>query len=309
MKINTYTLAVLALFALNGCSHGLAESPGALPTSIEHVAGLMPLSGSWVSYTHYLSGDTCCLEVEPDREDLPKGHTLELHLCGKPYSTASGTEWQHHIATLRKPGKYIYKLAANDFRTGGGPYDYCVSFTLRDAKGKELDRRDARLSYHIPGPGWVASYEKENRESLQKLQDAAEHCSAMRLVLTYHEQGIYNTEVELPLSVEDTDELRRLISRMRPIKTYLHEIIPLYHTELIFLDADGREMERMDPHDVTGEQYVSPEDLANLSGYALSRQDAATWNRIVHGPKVKAAIDAAVKKAQENRSKRRHKRR
>lgn len=308
MNITPYALSGLALFVLTGCGIAQSGSPSALPAGIEHVAGLMPLSGSWLSYSHYLSGDTCCLEVTPDREDLPNGRTLELRLCGTPYSTASGKEWQQPIATINKPGKYIYKLTANDFRTDGGPYDYSVSFALRDAKGKELDRRDARLSYHIPGPGWEASHEKENRESLQKLQDAAERCSAMRLVLTYHEQGIYGTEVELPLSGKDMEELRRLIGRMRPIKTHLHEIIPLYHTELLLLNADGQELERMSPSDVTSEKYVSPENLANLSSYALSNEDAATWNSIVHGPKVKAAIDAAVKKPQVNRSKRPRKR-
>ncbi|MBQ7022353.1 MAG: hypothetical protein IJN29_02155 [Akkermansia sp.] len=303
MRKNTFTLCIPALLALSGCGIARPDTPPALPEGIAHAAGIMPLSDSWVSCAHYLSGENCCLEVKLDSEDLPRGRTLELQLCGTPYSTASGSKWQQPIASISKPGKYIYSLSKNDFRKSGGPYDYSVIYTLRDSKGKELDSQHDRLSDFIPGPGWEAYYEKENRERLQQLQSAAERCATMRLVLTYHEQGIYGTEVALPLHGDDAEELRRLIGRMRPIKTHLHEIIPLWHTELILLNADGRELERMDPSDVVGEKYVSPEDLASLSCYALSNEDAATWKRITLGAEVKAAIDTAVQKAQENRRK------
>lgn len=308
MLKNTFTLCIAALLVLNGCGIARPDTRPALPEGIAHSAGIMPLSGSWVSYAHYVSGETCCLEVQPDSKNLPKGRTLELHLCGTPYSTASGSKWQQPIATIDKPGKYIYSLHKSDFRKSGGPYDYSVIYTLRDTNGKELDSCHDRLSDHIPGPGWEAYYEKENRERLQQLQSAAERCATMRLVLTYHEQGIYNTEVLLPLHENDAQELRRLIGRMRPIKTHLHEVYPLLHTELILLDAAGKELVRMDPSDVVSEKYVSPEDLADLSCYALSNEDAATWQRITHGPEVKAAIDTAVQKAQENRRKRPRKR-
>ena len=51
----------------------------------------------------------------------------------------------------------------------------------------------------------------------------------------------------------------------------------------------------MNPHDVVSEQQVSPENLADISSFALRNEDAATWFRIIHSPEVEAAIDSAEK--------------
>ena len=307
-KHSTYhrTLLALAASALmaTACTHAQTDILPALPPDEQHATSAgIPLGESWLHLEYYRSGDSCRLNVEADKKLLPTGHQLELQLCGTPYSTASGKEWFAPIATITKPGTYRFKLSEQDFRKNGGPYDYNVRLTLSHNNGKKIDSRDCRLTEHIPAPGADIYYEQENRDSLLKLQAAAERCASMRLVMIYHMDCI--KDVPLPLSGTDTKELCRLIGRMRPVKSHLHEVIPILNMELTLLDSQGKELCTMDPFDITAEKHVSPENAADMASYALSNEDAATWYSIIYSPSVKQTIKQAVEENKKQRSKRR----
>ncbi len=277
-----------------------------LPPDDQHATSAsIPLGDSWLTLMYHRDGDSCLITVEADRDLLSGAQQLELLLSGKPYSTAAGKTWQQPLSSISKPGTYRLRLSEQDFRKNGGPYDYSIHLILRRANGQEADRITHRLTDHIPGPGYKTYYEKENRESLLKLQEAANHCATMRLAMTYHDDGIYDSKVPLPLSQADIAELRRLIGRMRAVKTHLHEVIPYLHMELTLLDAQGKELGTMNPHDVTREAYVSPENAADMNSYALSNDDATAWYAIINSPAVRKAIKRAVESHKNKRKKRR----
>ncbi len=309
-KHNTYHRPLLALAAsllcFTACSQAQPDILPLLPSDSQHATSVgIPLGDSWLLLKYHRDGESCLLIVETERDLLPDGHQLELQLCGRPYSTASGKAWQRPLATISKPGTYRYRLSEDDFCKDGGPYDYSLHLHLRRKNGQTVDSTDNRLTSYMPGPGWPTYYEKENRESLLKLQQAAAHCDSMRLAMTYHDDGIYDSEVPLPLSPADITELRRLIGRMRPVKTHVHEVIPLLHLKLTLLDSQGKALCTMDPHDVAREAHVSPENAADLAGYALSNDDATTWYSIINSPAVKQAIKQAVEAHKKQRNKRR----
>lgn len=293
------------LLALYSCSQTNAVLPvqqNTIPAGYKHtLSATMTLGDTWLSFEHHRKAEDICLLVTLKRDTLPKGCKLRLSLSGEPYSTARGKEWQYEFSTIYKPGEHIFLLKKSDFPQDGGPYDYRVEFTLLAPDGKVLDSRNDRLNSRMPGPGWDASYEKENQRDLKKLQAAAEKCASMRLQMTYHYEIMVDTPVELPLNASDTAELRKLIGRMRPVRTYVHEVIPGYMLQLVLLDAEGKELATMDPFDVTKEQHVSPENLAHLSSFALSNDDAASWFRIINSPETTEAIESAVKKARSKR--------
>ena len=307
MKTLRPLLTMAATMAMStSCSLAQPDILPMLPSDSQHATSAsIPLGDSWLKLMYHRDGDSCLLTVEADRDLFFHGHRLELQLCGKPYSTASGKAWQQPLTTISKPGTYQHRLSEQDFRKNGGPYDYSIHLTLRRTNGQEADSRQLRLTDHMPGPGWKTYYEKENREQLLKLQEAAAHCASMRLVLTYHDDAIHNSEVPLPLSPADIAELRRLIGRMRPVKTHLHEVIPYLHMELTLLDNQGKELRTMDPHDVVRENHVNPENAAFMCSYALSNEDATTWYSIIAGPAVKQAIKRAVEENKKQRNKRR----
>lgn len=300
------TLLALAATALmaTACSHAQTDILPTLPPDEQHATSAgIPLGESWLFLEYYRSGEFCRLNVEVDRPLLPAGYQLKLQLCGKPYNTASDGEWFAPISTITKPGTYHFQLAEQDFRKDGGPYDYSVRLTLSHKNGKEIDSSNWRLTSHIPEPGADTYYEEENRDSLLKLQAAAERCTTMRLVMIYHKDGI--KDIPLPLSETDVKELCRLIGRMRPVKSHLHEVIPILNMELTLLDSQGKELCTMDPHDVAKEAHVSPENAADMSGYALSNEDATTWYTIINSPAVKQTINQAVEAHKKQRTKHR----
>lgn len=304
-RILTTTVLSLAVGASVGCTPTTPALPGlqnSMPAGFTITSGTsMPLGDTWLSFEYHQKAEDTCLLVKLKPDTLPKGCKLRLSLSGVPYNTARGKEWQHDFSNLHKPGEYIFLLRKRDFPQEGGPYDYQVVFTLLAPDGKVLERSKDRLEHFIPGPGWEASFEIENQKELKKLQQAASLCASMRLQMTYHWSIMTDTPVELPLNTPDIEKLRDLIGRMRPVKTYLHEVLAAYHLQLVLLDAQGNELATMNPHDVVSEQQVSPENLADISSFALRDEDAATWFRIIHSPEVEAAIDAAEKHASSQR--------
>ncbi len=268
---------------------------------------VMPLGDAWVEFVHHRSGDTYSLEIDLDRDELPAGHSVELQLIGTPYSTASGNKWTQRIGSVHTAGTQRFTLSEQDFRKNDGPYDYSIHFSLCNKSGKEVAHQDIRLNDNIPGPGWPSFYEQENREQLSKLQEAAKYCKNMRLLLVYHHDApaiSHTTPTELPLSREDTARLRELILRMRPLKTYLHEVIPAWNIELLLLGENGEELADISPSDVTAARYVSPEGLADMSSYSLSNEDAAAWFAIFHNPAMHKAIKQAVNNSRKRPRKR-----
>lgn len=294
-------IASAAMLVLSSCS--LATSPtlpnqqNSIPEGFTITSGTsMPLGDTWLSFEYHQKGEDTCLLLKLKPDTLPKGCKLRLSLSGEPYNTARGKKWQHDFSTLHKAGEYIFLLRKSDFPQEGGPYDYRVVFTLLSADGKALDSRDNRLDHFVPGPGWEASFEKENQEELQKLQQAATRCAHMRLQMIYHIYRSDDSPVELPLHQADMEKLRHLIGRMRPVCTHLHEAMYGYHLQLVMLDAEGKELASMDPYDVTREQHVSPENLADLSSFALSNDDADTWFNIINSPEVNEVIESSARK-------------
>ena len=297
-RILTTIVLCLAAGASISCSSTTPTLPGlqnSIPVGYTLSSGTsMPLGDTWLSFEYHTKAEDTCLLVRLRPDTLPKGCNLKLSLSGVPYNTARGTEWQHDFSTIHRPGEYIYLLRKRDFPQEGGPYDYRVVFTLLAANGKVLERRDDRLEHFIPGPGWEASFEEENQKELKELQQAATRCASMRLQMTYHWRIMTDTPVELPLNASDIEKLRDLIGRMRPVKTYLHEALPAYHLQLVLLDAQGNKLATVNPYDVVSEQHVSPENLAALSSFALSNEDAATWFRIINSPELETAIHSAA---------------
>lgn len=271
-----------------------------LPADRNHAPhALIPIGDGWLGFVHHRSGDSYLLELDCDRRLLPAGYRLDVQLIGTPYRTASGSQWQQQLGSISTTGIHRFTLSESDFRKNGGPYDYSVSFTLRRADGKEVDTRDTRLNNHIPGPHYPTCYEQENRETLHQLQQAAEQCHEMKLMLHYHHSFMLDTPMELPLSAADSVVLRSLIARMKPVKTHLHEVLPAFGIDLQLLGADGKELASFDPFDVTAARYVSPEGAADMNSYTLSNEDAATWFSIIYGP----AVQHAIKQAEQRHSK------
>lgn len=297
MRTLLISAAILGLCSCSPATQTLVL-PGqltAIPEGYEITSGTsMPLGDTRLSFEYHQKREDTCLLVKLKPDTLPEGCKLSLALSGVPYSTAPGKAWQHEFGSIYLPGEYIYLLKQSDFPRVGGPYDYRVVFTLLGADGKVLGSRDDRLDFFTPGPGWKAFFEKENQAELKKLQQAATRCTSMRLQMTSHFARRDGTPVALPLHQADMEKLRQLISRMRPVCTHLHEAIYGYHLQLVLLDARGKELASMDPFDVAREQHVSPENLADLSSFALSNEDAAAWYSIINSPEVKAAIDAAA---------------
>ena len=305
-KILATTALCLAAEASVSCTVTTPTLPAlqnSIPAGFTHTAGIsMPLGDTRLSFEYHRKAEDTCLLVRLEPDSLPKDCQLRLSVSGEPYNTARGKEWKHDFSTLHKPGEYIFLLRKRDFPREGGPYDYRVVFTLLSADGKALECRYDRLEHSIPGPGWEASYEvEENQKELKKLQQAATRCAGMRLQMTYHWRIMTDAPVELPLNTQDIETLRNLIKRMRPVKTYVHEVLPAYQLQLLLHDAQGNKLATMDPYDVVSEEDVSPENLADLSTFALSAEDVAAWFRIINSPEVEAAIDSADKNASNQR--------
>lgn len=314
MKTHSIIITTLLLASLlsTGCTAQLPAPQSdiipTLPADRRHAPhALIPIGDGWLGFVHHRSGDSYLLELDCDRKLLPAGHRLDVQLIGTPYSTANGSKWQHQLGSITTTGIHQFTLSESDFRKNGGPYDYRVSFTLRQTGGKEVDTRDTRLTDHMPGPGYPTWYEQENRESLHQLQQAAEQCHKMKLLLRYHHNFMIDSPMELPLSTADSEVLRSLIARMKPVKTHLHEVIPAFGIDLQLLGADGKELANFDPFDVTAARHVSPEGAADMSSYTLSNEDAATWFSIIYGPAVKNAIKQAEQRHSKSPRQRRRK--
>ena len=269
--------SALLLIALTGCRvRSTVESlPISNPQSISHRHLLLGKEWLKEDIVHHHDGYTLIFSVT--KRLLPEHHQLHVQLLGKPYRTTKGKAWTQPLAIFTKPDTHTIHLNNEDLRTVDGPYDYCQRFTLLQPDGQCVESHENRLIDHIPAPGVEGAYEHENREELKHLQNAAANCSTITFTV-----DTLNAEVApigqsspLTLSLADATTVRKLIARMRSVKTETSCNEYDQFQILSFLDSTGKELASLNLIHVTREAFVSPENVAYDASFALSNDDYA----------------------------------
>lgn len=129
-----------------------------------------------------------------------------------------------------------------------------------------------------------------NVRALERLQKAAGQCSSMRLVLAESAGARVRRPVELGLlSPQEQEQMRGLISRMKPVKTAPAGEFALPHVvRLELLGQGGQELAGVDYMDVAPEGMVSPQGYAAGSRFVLQGSDATAWHLLMRAEHARA---------------------
>lgn len=122
-----------------------------------------------------------------------------------------------------------------------------------------------------------------NKQKLYKLQQSAQHCGAMRLVMAESSLARVRRSVEIArLSVQEQTRMKSLISRMKAVKTApAGEFTLPYVVRLELLGQGNTLLDQVDYMDVAPEGLVSSMGYAAGARFMLSGADATAWHLLM----------------------------
>ncbi len=228
----------------------------------------------------------CChVELRFSPELAAKGYKLHPILVRRDYHSLWGcehTEALEYVTGHIALGQLQLTLYAEQLTYG--PRDYSLRLQLLTPDGTPYATTEHRLRDSYPAPGALRSNPigartyHHNRTALEKLRQAAQHCTTARLVRC---DFYTDKRTERTLSATDTAEIRRLLLSMRPVRTQLASITPAESATLQLLATDGTLLAELNLFDVAAPSQVSPENVAFMRRYTLpGSADAEIWHRL-----------------------------
>lgn len=266
----------LAFFAPN------AEGQN-ITTHVQTEAGTATTLHMWSRF----ESNCCHVELRFSQELAAKGYKLVPVLVRRDYHSLWGgehTEALEYLTTHTAPGQLQLTFYAEQLTYG--PRDYSLHLQLLAPNGTPYATTEHRLRDSYPEPGALRSNPigartyHHNRTALEKLRQAAQHCTTARLVRCDFHTG---KRTERTLSATDTAKLCRLILSLRPVRTQLAGINPAESATLQLLATDGTLLAELNLFDVAAPSQVSPENVAFMRRYTLlSTADAEIWYGLTH---------------------------
>lgn len=255
---------------------------------------LIPSSPEGISYTERLSaisihreGEHCIIKLKYKPEQFPAGYQLAPMLQRTAYNSLWNRTRSQSLAehtTTSPKGDMRIAIPAAQLRHSGGPWDYSFHLQLLAPDGSRGTIYSTRLYSGCPPPHatWSNPPNRsgtyaENRRSLTDIQQAARSCTAARvLTADFHS----DQKATRTLSATELEELRRLISRMQPVRTAVGSVhFSGYHLVQL-VAADGHAIAEIHSHHLTGPRRVSPENVARFARYILPEPELDTWHKL-----------------------------
>ena len=224
------------------------------------------------------------LQYEPPHP----GYKLKPELLRQAYGSLIGREHTEPLApfiTGSSEKTMQLTVPATCFRHSGGPWDYSLRLNFTSPDGTVHTVHDVRLYSDCPEPGALRNnphfFDKtydRNKESLEKLQQAALTCCTMRLFTHDFHSGKKSTQT---ISPTDVAALRHIIAHLQPVSTRHALINWAAISKLQLLNADGTVIGELPTARIASPHEVSPENVALMGYYMLQPQDESTWNTIL----------------------------
>lgn len=241
-----------------------------------------------LSYSFYREGQHAIVDITYGPDFRSKGYQLVPLLKRRAYGSLWGhsrTESVADCAGTPSPGTLRLCIPAERLRHSGGPWDYTLCLDLLTPDGETEQYIEARLYDECPEPGALrhnpALFDRtysRNSQNLQRLQQAAARCSAVRVRSEDFHTG---KTTETLLSTADAATIRHLIGRMQPVHTQILIANPSGSCTLQLLDANGEKLDELSVYSVARADKISPENVGRQKLYKLSNEDADVWYHLI----------------------------
>ncbi len=237
-----------------------------------------------LSWSFYRKAQHAIVDIQCAPELRSKGYRLVPMLARRAYGSLWGRTHEESLSNClshNTADRLKLCIPAARLRHSGGPWDYQLRFNMLSPDGKILPGPSIRLNDTCPEPGalrhnpdFFDSTYSRNSENLQQLQQAAAHCTDIRIQAVDFHSG---HKVNKLTSKEDCRTLCRLISHMQPIQTQFAMVNPAGTCTLHLLGSNGEELATIGAYTVAAADEVSPESVALMKRYCLSNEGADTW--------------------------------
>ena len=245
-------------------------------------------AGKTLRLTSCRKGEQFIIHVTDCSALQEREHGIEAVLVRQAYGSLWGREAVESLENCvseKKENSLMLSIPAERLRHDGDPWDYSLRLVLHSPDGNGEVVVEYRLYSRCPAPGVLRSNPdlfdrtfSRNHKRLQTLRAAAARCHSARLLTEdFHSKE----KIDRLFNAEETSELCRLITRMRPVCTQRAMVNPAGVYSLRLLDAQGKLLEEFAPNVVSPAGTVSPENVALMRCFVLSDADADRWYHLL----------------------------